>query len=114
MPTLEEALEERSRQQAAEKAQAEKQQTTEQQRITGALLSHYENLLNNEDFQWWLNEKLKPLVKVEHDAALDTKRTAAERSDSAHRHAALNEITEGFFAEHRRLKSKLEELYKTS
>lgn len=106
MATLEEAIAERVEQELAQKQKVEAAQSDAEAAQLSILAQKYEELLSNEHFQWWLDTELRPRIKDAHDAALDTKKSAQDRSDQAHRHAALNDLLTSLTSEYERLKNK--------
>lgn len=51
-----------------------------------------DRLTKNEDFKWFLAEYWAPMLKEEHDAALNIRIQPQERNDHSQRHHAINEM----------------------
>lgn len=112
MPDLQQALAEKE---LADKAAAEQeaaQQETETQRKIAEQLGHYERLLANNDFQWFLDALARPRIKVEHDAALDVKKPIQDRGDHAQRHDILFRLIDELETTRTKLRNQLEQMAK--
>lgn len=62
-----------------------------------------DRLGKNEDFQWFVAEYLVPLLKHEHDEALNVSKTPEQRNNHAQQHHAINEMLITLQREHTRL-----------
>jgi len=77
------------RQRAREIADLAARQTAEQRQAAAVqVMNEAGRLLKlaaNEEVKWFLESYMRPLVEAERTAALEVKRSAAERDNSAHR-----------------------------
>lgn len=84
-------LEERGREKAKESIKFEK----------------LDRLSKNEDFQWFVAEYWAPMLKEEHDSALNVRLSHADRNDHAQQHHAINEMLIVLQREHKQTLTKL-------
>jgi hypothetical protein len=83
----EKGLEERGREKAKESIKFEK----------------LDRLTKNEDFQWFVAEYWAPMLKEEHDEALNVSKTPEQRNNHTQQHHAINEMLIILQREHKRL-----------
>lgn len=68
---------------------------------------HLDRLSNNQDYAWLLERHLIPMLKTEHDGALDVALSPAQREVHVQRHHQANAMLIVLQVEHERIRQLL-------
>jgi hypothetical protein len=108
MPNLDQEIAAEAARESAAETKA-KQSIKDQERAEAySTFGRLDDLLKNPDYLWFMDKYIAPMVKTEHDAALNVKLPKAKQNDHAERHDIAAEILGKLADRHRHLKNQIE------